>query len=46
MNFLADVAPPEPIVNFRLVACSGLACLFIVSAIVLAIVLARRSRNG
>jgi hypothetical protein len=42
---LADAAP-QTTVSFGMVACAGLACLFIVSAIVLAVVLVRKSRKG
>jgi hypothetical protein len=42
---LADAAPP-PEYTLGAVACAGLACLFVVSAIVLTVVLVRRSRRG
>jgi hypothetical protein len=42
---LADVAP-DPTVTLGTLACAGLACLFVVSAIILTIVLVRRSRKG
>jgi hypothetical protein len=41
---IADAAP-EPSVSLGIVACSGLVCLFVVSAIVLTVVLVRRNRG-
>ena len=42
---LADVAP-DPTVSVGVLGCAALACLFVVSAIVLAIVLIRRNRKN
>jgi hypothetical protein len=43
----ADVAPnPGPSLGWVALACAGLACLFVVSAIVLAVVLVRRNRRS
>jgi hypothetical protein len=42
---LADVAP-DPTVSVGVLGCAALACLFVVSAIVLAVVLIRRNRKN
>ena len=42
---LADVAP-DPTLSLGIVGCAALACLFVVSAIVLAVVLIRRNRKN
>ena len=42
---LADVAP-DPTVSLGVLGCAALVCLFVVSAIVLAIVLIRRNRKN
>jgi hypothetical protein len=44
MNY-ADAAPP-PEFALGAVGCAALACLFVVSAIVLIVVLVRRNRQG
>ena len=42
----SDVAPPDPAVSVTGLGCAALACLFVVSAVILVIVLVRRSRKG
>ena len=42
---LADVAP-DPTVSLSALACATLACLFVISAIALVVVLVRRNRKG
>ena len=42
---LADVAP-DPTVSVGVLGCAALACLFVVSAIVLVVVLIRRNRKN
>jgi hypothetical protein len=41
----SDVAP-DPVVSVGALGCAALACLFVVSAVILVIVLVRRSRKG
>lgn len=42
---LADIAP-DPVVSISALGCAALGCLFVVSAVVLAVVLVRRNRKG
>ena len=41
----ADVAP-EPIVSVSALSCAALACLFVISAVILVIVLVRRNKRS
>jgi uncharacterized membrane protein len=43
--YRSDVAP-DPVVSVGALGCLALACLFVVSAVVLVIVLVRRNRKG
>ena len=42
---IADAAP-DPTLSLGILGCAALACLFVVSAIVLAVVLIRRNRKN
>ena len=42
---LADVAP-DPTVSVGVLGCAALACLFVISAVILVIVLVRRNKRS